>query len=151
MFLAIFGPILTQFRSKQLKICPEKCFSCQKCVPIYFFIFLNHQTVKSDTIIVCQYRNLQLLTVKYHTILNGKFSLRSSPNWGCQSLLKTQLACLLQPQRATPSQNTYLSATLPCCARELTANLVFCSWATFFSCKCRPANLIFNWSSVHLN
>ncbi len=51
----------------------------------------------------------------------------------------------------TRSQNTCLSATLPRCARELTANLVFCSWATLFSCKCRPANLIFNWSSVHLN
>ncbi len=27
----------------------------------------------------CQYRNLQLLTVKYHTILNGKFFHGSSP------------------------------------------------------------------------
>ncbi len=27
----------------------------------------------------------------------------------------------------TPSQNPRLSAKLPCCARELTANLVFCS------------------------
>jgi hypothetical protein len=41
--------------------------------------------------------------------------------------MKAQLACLLQPQRATPSQYTHLSATLPRCARELTANLVFCS------------------------
>jgi len=50
-----------------------------------------------------------------------------------------------------PSQNTHLSAILPCCAREFTLNLVYCSWATLLSCKCRPANLIFNWSSVHLN
>ena len=47
----------------------------------------------------------------------------------------------------TPSQNTCLSATLPRCAQELTANLLFCSRATLFSRKCRPANLVFNWSS----
>ena len=46
---------------------------------------------------------------------------------------------------------TCLSATLPRYAHELTENLVFCSWTTLSSCKCRPANLIFNRSSVHLN
>ncbi len=49
----------------------------------------------------------------------------------------------------TTSQNTHLSVTLPRCTHEVTANLVFCSWATLFSCKCRLANLIFNWSYVY--
>ncbi len=82
-----------------------------------------------------------------HCKNNGNFFLRFTiaflpPNlWNPRCNLKVQ----------TPFQNTHLSSTLSCCAHELTANLMFSSWATLYCCKSRPANLIFNWSSVHLN
>ena len=58
--------------------------------------------------VIAQIPLVWLSTVKSHTTLKGKFSFGHAHNWGCQSLLYTQLASL-QPQRAT----------LPRFAREL--------------------------------
>ncbi len=66
--------------------------------------------------------------------------------------MKTQFACRLQPHRATlPCK------TLVCLLHSLTALVSsqpassVCSWVILLSCKCRPTNIIFNWSFVHRN
>ena len=76
---------------------------------------------------------------------------RACPQWRLSELIAHSVCRPATSKDNAPSQTLVWSATLPRCARELTANLVFCSWATLFGCKCRPANFMFNWSSVHLH
>ena len=74
---------------------------------------------------------------------------RELPQLRCTELIKNSVSLLATTSRGnTPLQSIHLPATLPHSAHELTANLLFCLWTTLFSCKCRPANLVFNWSSI---
>ena len=100
---------------------------------------------------VCVCVNHRLSTVKTHTALNGLFSFVRAPIEVVRAYCTLILPACTTLKGNAPSQTLVWPATLPRCARELTANLVFCSWATLFGCKCRPANFVFNWSSVHLN
>ena len=112
--------------------------------PIFTY-FKSKKTLHSvrNPFMICVSK-LQLSTVKSHATLSGKFSQGSSPNLDCQSLLKTQLACLLQPQRATLPRKTLIcllhslaalvsSQPTSCFAHELPFSVANAGQQTSFS------------------
>ena len=128
---AIFGnfcPILTYFRSRQIKIQPGIHF---------WYVWVNYNSqLKCEEITIVNRK------IPYNT--QWQIFPREFPQLRLSELIENSVGLPAATSKGnTPSQNTHLSATLPRYARELTANLVFGSWALPFSVAKQAGKLRF--------